>query len=117
VPNRKENVMKKMRSLRAAILAAAVLSGGVEAWAMNADALLAVLKRVGVTDNVDTSKKPCLCSGGGGDQAAGVLVAYYDGFSFTYKYDCSVPVFDAQGNTLGGGGCIAAGGSFIPLSK
>src|SRR5262245_48039956 len=113
--NRKENVMKKKMRLgiRSAILAAVVLSGSADAWAaMSEDVFLGLLKKIGVTDAFETSKKPCLCTGGTLDRTVGLLVVVKSGAR--YKYDCSIPSFPGGG----GGTCIGfGGGSLIPLSK
>ena len=110
-PNRDEDAMKKIGSLRFAILAAVILSGSVNAWAM--DNFQGVLKKLGVTDNTGTSKKACLCVGGPFDRSVGLLLASLSGSPSTYHYECGILTFDAQGNEAGGAGCLSNGGSSV----
>jgi len=105
-----------MRSLRTMLLAAVVVSGSVEAWgATDEEKFLGVFKKVGVTDDGLTSKKPCLCVGGPFEGTAGRLALFKD--NDRYRYECRIPFFNAQGGQMGSGGCVASGGSVAVLTK
>jgi hypothetical protein len=103
--------MKHTGSLRSAILAAAVLTGSVNAWAT--DNFQAVLKRFGVSDTTGTSKRLCLCVGGPFDGSMGLVLASLSGNPIVYKYECGILTFDQGGNEAGGAGCLTNGGSSI----
>jgi len=79
------------------------------------EAFLGVFKKFGVTTSDLTSKKPCLCMGGGLDGQAGALVIFRSGN--THRYECSIPLFNANGDVTGATNCVAFGGSVIVLSK
>jgi hypothetical protein len=102
-----------MKKLLMAIVATLALASA-EARATDEAAFLGVLKRFGVTADSSTSKKPCLCSGGGFDGTVGGLVVSFDGG--IYRYDCVIPFF-LQGSWSGEGSCAAGGGSAVALSK
>jgi hypothetical protein len=34
-----------------------------------------------------------------------------------YRYECSIPFFTLQGDSIGGANCLAFGGSVVVLSK
>ena len=105
-----------MTSVRAAIVAAVVLCGSVAAVAgTDEEAFLGVFKKFGVTNSDLTSKKPCLCMGGGLDGQAGALVIFRAGS--TYSYECTVPIFNQNGDATGATNCTAFGGSAVVLSK
>ena len=105
-----------MTSLRAAIVAAGVLCGSVEAWAAtDEETFLGVFKKFGVTDNGLTSKKPCLCVGGPVDGEAGRLAVFK--VADRYHYECRIPFFNPSGGQLGSASCLALGGSVVVLPK
>jgi hypothetical protein len=104
-----------MTFLRAAMLGALVLAVASQAVASERDLFVSVLKRFGVTDDVQTSKKPCLCIGGEAAGNMGLVTVYENGGA--YVYDCEVPYFDAQGSNNFTRLCMAWGGSFIVLPK
>jgi hypothetical protein len=105
-----------MKSSWSMLLAAVVVSAGVEAWAATEEEkFLGVLKKVGVTETSQTSKRPCLCVGGGLDGTAGRLVVFK--LADRYHYECRVSFFNLQGDQLGSGGCVALGGSLVVLTK
>jgi len=105
-----------MTSVRAAIVATVVLCGSVAAVAgTNEEAFLGVFKKFGVTNSDATSKKPCLCMGGGNNGQAGTLVIFRS--ESTYSYECSISIFNQNGDAIGFTNCLALGGSVVVLSK
>jgi hypothetical protein len=106
--------MKMLRSTT--LVAALVLSGTGQAWATDESTFLGVLKKFGVTNNSQTSKKPCICVGGLVDERVGRLIVQEAGGG-QYTYDCTVSSFDAQGTETGPFLCRALGGSVVVLNK
>ena len=105
-----------MRSLRTVLLAAVVVSRSVEAWgATEEEKFLGMFKKFGVSENSLTSKKPCLCVGGSFDGGAGRLALFK--LNDRYHYECRMPFFNQQGDQMGSGSCVSAGGTVTVLSK
>jgi hypothetical protein len=105
-----------MTRLRMAILAGVFVCAGAEVWAAtDEEVFLAVLRKFGVTDDGLTSKKACLCTGGGLDGKAGRLAVFR--VADRYSYECRIAFFTPQGAQIGSGSCLALGGSVVVLSK
>ena len=105
------------RSRGTAVFAALVLSSAVAAWgATLEDVFVGVLKRVGITDSALTSKKVCLCTGGGFGGLVGRLHAFKDGLG-GYRFDCSVQKFSSDGGVMVSGECIVNGGTMTAIDK
>jgi len=101
-----------MTFLRAALLGALVLVSGSAALASNQDVFLSTLKRFGITDSVEDSKRPCLCIGGNANKLIGMF-RIYDEVGGAHGYDCEVPYYDAQGVHYASRFCLSQGGSDI----
>jgi hypothetical protein len=105
-----------MRNIRLAIVAGLTLGGSVAAGAATAqDAFLGTFKKFGITPEFANSKKPCLCTGGSFNQRAGRFVISKAGNS--WRFDCSIPTFAADGTATGGGLCIGNGGTVTVIDK
>jgi hypothetical protein len=105
-----------MRNIRLAILVGLTVGGSVAAGAATPeDAFLSTFKKFGITPEFGTSKKPCLCTGGAFNQRAGRFVISKAGNS--WRFDCSIPTFAADGSPTGGGLCIGNGGAVTVIDK
>lgn len=105
-----------MRRLRSAVLVAVVLCGAATAWgATDEQMFLALLKQFGVTNELSTSKKPCLCVGGAFDGEVGRLTVSRLGDR--YHYTCEIPFFNSEGHQAGSGNCEGNGGAIMVLPK
>jgi len=93
----------------AIVVVGLALTASAEAWATEQDTFLSVLRRVGLTDSVFTSKKPCLCTVGTQDGSVGRVVASKVGSHF--EFDCVIQFFDLDGGQAGTASCVLNGGS------
>jgi len=110
-----------MRGFRLAVVAAVILSGGLVASAATPEQLfLGVLRKFGISDSVNASQKPCLCSGGLVGGLAGRLEALKvtsGVLSGGYQFDCRVNLFNPDGSIGSSGACIANGGSITVIGR
>ena len=97
------------------VAVALALPSSPHAWASEQDAFVSVLRRFGITDDVTTSKKACLCTGGASGGGVGRLVAEEVGDRF--KFDCLIESFDGNGNGTGSSSCVANAGSVVVIPK
>jgi len=97
------------------VAVALALASRPHAWASEQDAFVSLLRRFGITDDLTTSKKPCLCAGGASGGGVGRLVAEQVGDRF--KFDCLIESFDGNGNGTGSSSCVANAGSVVVIPK
>ena len=93
-----------------------MLASGSLALASDQEVFASALKRFGVGDSVENSKRPCLCVGGNANGNMGMLRTW--NLSGPYGYDCEVPFYDAQGTHYASIFCLAQfGNSIVVLPK
>src|SRR5262249_19891145 len=97
------------------VAVALALASSPHAWGSEQDAFVSVLRRFGITEDVTTSKKPCLCAGGASGGGVGRLVAEQVGARF--KFDCLIESFDGNGSGTGSSSCVANAGSVVVIPK
>src|SRR4030095_15690133 len=100
---------------RQVFLVAVMLSIGHAAWASDQSNFVARVKKSGITNDIDTGRRVCLCSGRTLNGRVGMFIVFQSGFSFGRA--CAIPTFDLDGNLTGESNCESFGGTFEVLSR
>jgi hypothetical protein len=91
----------------------------VSAWAISQDDFGLFLKKTtGITTSAATTRKACVCHGGGAlDQRAGFAKVVFEANQRPY-IECGVPSFDPKdGHQIDEPGCADAGGTVEVLPR